>query len=173
MTTPPPGWLAHAGTTPEPVIKAARRHRRRRWLAAEVAMAVLAAVIAGSGGGGGRAGSTGPVTWLSPVPVPRGAHRPAGPATVARHGGTPIQGTLVVTYRGDAPLNLTRLNRAEVAGGPRLFCRPQFYIALTNHRITTVFVLLTPAGSARSSSDLESTICPSRCRPPTATAGGE
>jgi hypothetical protein len=36
--------------------------------------------------------------------------------------GTPIKGTLIVTYRGRAPINLTR------------HCSPQYAVVVTNHR---------------------------------------
>jgi len=45
--------------------------------------------------------------------------------------GTPIQGALVVTYQGHAPINLTRLNPQ----GAGLTCRPKYGVVLTNHRI--------------------------------------
>src|SRR5262249_29159655 len=45
--------------------------------------------------------------------------------------GTPIKGALVVTYRGHAPINLTRLN----SDGAGLGCRPQYAVVLTNRRI--------------------------------------
>src|SRR5262245_58172342 len=40
--------------------------------------------------------------------------------------GTPIKGALVVTYRGHAPINLTRLN----SDGAGLGCRPQYAVVL-------------------------------------------
>jgi hypothetical protein len=57
------------------------------------------------------------------VPAPRGlTDRLVLPQTHVT-AGTAIKGTLIVTYRGRKPINLNR------------GCRPQYAVALTNHRV--------------------------------------
>lgn len=64
--------------------------------------------------------SPAPTTGL--IPAPRGLTDRLVLQRTHVTAGTPIKGTLVVTYRGRAPINLTHR------------CRPQYAVAVTNHR---------------------------------------
>ena len=64
--------------------------------------------------------SPAPATGL--VPAPRGLTDRLVLEQTRVTAGTPIKGTLVVTYRGRAPINLNH------------HCRPQYAVAVTNHR---------------------------------------
>jgi len=63
-----------------------------------------------------------PRTPIGLVPAPRGLTDRLVLARTRVTAGTPIKGTLVVTYRGHAPINLNR------------GCRPRYAVVVTNHR---------------------------------------
>lgn len=96
------------------------------------------AVAAGLLGGCGSAHGAGSSPGLPPAGPPGVLPRPAKAAGLIRAprgltdrlvlrqtrvpAGTPIRGTLLVTYRGRKPVNLSR------------GCRPQYAVVVTNHR---------------------------------------
>jgi len=63
-----------------------------------------------------------PAPTLGLIPAPQGITDRLVLKQTHVAAGTPIAGTLVVTYRGPAPLNLTHR------------CRPRFAVVVTNHR---------------------------------------
>jgi hypothetical protein len=91
------------------------------------AVCAAAASLAGCGSphaaapsAGARSPSVGPATGLIPAPHGLTDWLVLRQARVAA--GTPIKGTLIVAYRGRAPINLNRR------------CRPKYAVVLTNQR---------------------------------------
>ena len=66
--------------------------------------------------------SPAPRTLIGLVPAPRGLTDRLVLQQTRVTAGAPIKGTLVVTYRGHAPINLNR------------GCRPRYAVVVTNHR---------------------------------------
>jgi hypothetical protein len=66
--------------------------------------------------------SPAPATTTGLIPAPRGLTDRLVLRQARVTAGTPIKGTLIVTYRGRAPINLTRR------------CSPQYAVVVTNHR---------------------------------------
>jgi hypothetical protein len=121
-------WRERAGPLGRPIVMA-KPYLRFLLAAASAAAAGLLAACGsphaqtpspGSPSSGEPTVSPAPTTGL--VPAPRGLTDRLVLQQTHVTAGTPIRGTLVVTYRGHAPINLNR------------GCRPRYAVVVTNHR---------------------------------------